>query len=267
MNVSINLPQLDQTDEHAKEHRAGPSWKDIIQICAAPISMVFPIITYLLLDEDTIRYNILLKLAIVLPPFLYSGVHCLIMFNNNRTEQSKPLSTPRPPLVFLLNTLLLLFSIISLISIIAFPIDEWGKDYTIFLSIILPSFFVSSTYLLSTSCTLTRSSLQYTTTNTIDILLDLLILLSILASIAAGIALDINIWAWTFCFIILPVILIFIRSWREKYLPSAKYEGSVVASRVAIPLIIFLISIVIYSLLTHLLLLIFKEKLKSPEHY
>ncbi|KAG5858487.1 DUF2463 domain-containing protein [Encephalitozoon hellem] len=259
MNVNINVPVLHPDDKHMKGHRAGLNWKDIIQICAAPISMVFPIITYLLLEEDTIRYNMLLKLAIVLPPFLYSGVHCLIMFNNSRTEQSDSSSTP---LSTFLNIIFLLFSIISLLSIIAFPIDEWGKDYTIFLSIILPSFFVSSTYLLSTSCTLTRSIFQYTAANTADILLDLLILLSILASIAAGIALNINVWAWTFCFIILPAILILTRSWREKYLPSAKYNGPTSPWRVAILIIIFLIAIIIYSFLTRLLLLIFKEKLK-----
>ncbi|WEL38924.1 DUF2463 domain-containing protein [Encephalitozoon hellem] len=260
MNVSINLPELEQTDEHTKEHRAELNWRDIIQICAAPISMVFPIITYLLLDEDTIRYNILLKLAIVLPPFLYSGVHCLIMFNKNRTEQSDSSSTP---LSTFLNIIFLLFSLISLLSIITFSIDRCDKNYETFLCLVIFFFLVSSTYLLSTSCTLTRSSFQYTTTNTADTLLDLLIFLSIPASIA-GIALNINIWAWTFCFIILPAILIFIRSWREKYLPSTKYEGSAAVWRLFVPAIILLIAISIHTFLGYTLLATFREKLQAP---
>ncbi|WEL39136.1 DUF2463 domain-containing protein [Encephalitozoon hellem] len=259
MNVNINVPVLHPADKHIKEHRAELNWKDIIQICAAPISMVFPIITYLLLDEDTVRYNILLKLAIVLPPFLYSGVHCLIMFNKNRTEQSDSSSTP---LSTFLSIIFLLFSLISLLSIIALSIvDERNEDLDAFLFSMIP-FLLTSTYLLSTSYTLTRSSFQYTTTNTINILLDLLIFLSITAPIA-DIALNINVSAEVFCFIILPATLIFIRSWREKYLQSAKYNGPPKLWRIFIPAIILVTAIIAYGLMGFVSLFILSKEFPS----
>ncbi|KAG5858504.1 DUF2463 domain-containing protein [Encephalitozoon hellem] len=139
MNVSINLPELDQTDEHTKEHRAALGCWDIIQICAAPISMALPSIICFLLEENIIKRSILPKLAMSFPPFLYLGIQCLILFNKNRKEQSKPPSTPRSSLAFRLNTLLLLFSIISLISIIPLTIENRDEVSVASISLTLPT--------------------------------------------------------------------------------------------------------------------------------
>ncbi|UTX42703.1 DUF2463 domain-containing protein [Encephalitozoon hellem] len=262
MNVNINVSQLDLTDKHTKERKVKLDCWDIIQICAAPISIVLPIITYLLLEEDTIRYNTLPHLAIVLPPFLYSGIQYFVLFNNNRKEECESLSTLKSALAFLLNTLLLLFSIISFLSIIALLIDKWDKDSEIFFSIVLPP-LLAPTYLLSTSCSLAQSNFHYTTANTVDILLDLLILLSIPAPFIACIVFNIGKNAWMLCFTVILAILTLIRSWKEKYFPSAKYDSPTRLWRVAIPVIILVIAIIAYGFMAILSLLILHNELPS----
>ncbi|WEL38139.1 DUF2463 domain-containing protein [Encephalitozoon hellem] len=257
------------TNTHHTQHSLNQPTQQtpLLKRSLPTISIISPIIVCLLLESYSIPYSTPLKLIIPLPPFLYSGIQYLIIFNNNRREQSVSPSTLSSALHSLTNISLLLFSLISLLSIIALTIDIRDGDSKAFLLfIIMYPFLVSSTYMLSTSCTLTQSNFQYTTTNTADILLDLLILLSILASIV-GIDLNINVQALLFCSIIVPAILIFIRSWRERCLQSTKHEESVAVWRVAILIIIFLIAIIIYSFLAYMLLLIFKEKLKSPEYY
>ncbi|UTX42526.1 DUF2463 domain-containing protein [Encephalitozoon hellem] len=246
MNLSINLPELDQTDEHTKEHRAALGCWDIIHICAAPISMVLPSIICLLLKENIIRYSIFSKLAIVLP-LLYSGIHYLILFNKNRTEQSEP---PHTALYSLRNITLFLLFATSFIFIILLSVgrDDKIKGLEPLLSLVLLPLLVLLAYMSSTSCSFTRSNFQYTTTGTVDILLDLLILLSTLAPIA-GMVSDVNFIVWTIYFITALPVLILIRSWREKYLPSAKYNGPAKPWRVAIPIIIFLIAIITYIIL------------------
>ncbi|KAG5858488.1 DUF2463 domain-containing protein [Encephalitozoon hellem] len=247
MNVSINLPELDQADEHTKEHRAALGCRDILHICAALISMALPIIICLLPEESGDRLDTLFKLAMSFPPFLCLGIQCLILFDKNIAEQSESPSTLSSALVFLLNTLLLLFSAISLISIIALTIENWDEDSVVSISLMLPPLF-ASIHLLDTSCSLTHSDFHYTTTNTADILLDLLIFLAVLASTACFVFKTIS-QTLAFCSIIVSTILILIRSWREKYLPSAKYEGSVVPWRVAISIIILVIATIIYAIM------------------
>ncbi|UTX42305.1 DUF2463 domain-containing protein [Encephalitozoon hellem] len=264
MNLSINLPELDQTDEHTKEHRAALGCWDIIHICAAPISIVLSTIICLLLKEDLIEYNILLRLITISPPFLYSGMHCLALFNKNRKEQCESSSTFHSALRTLLNTLLLLFSVISFLSIIALSIvHEWDEDSDDFLSIVLPP-LLTSTYLLNTSCSLTQSNFRYTTTNTTDILLDLLILLFTPALIIIDTVLNIGSKAWIFCFITALPVLILIRSWRERCLPSTKHEESVAVSRTAIPIIILVTAIIAYSLMGILSLSVLNKTSSGP---
>ncbi|UTX42313.1 DUF2463 domain-containing protein [Encephalitozoon hellem] len=264
MNVSINLPELDQTDEHTKEHRAALGFWDIIQICAAPVSMALPIIICSLLQRNTIHYNTLPKLAMSFPPFLYSGVHCLIMFNNNRKEQYESPSTLNSALAFLLNILLLLFSAISFLSIILSATKKWNQNIKNLLTILVFPFLVPSTYLLSTSCSLAQSNFHYTTTNTLDILLDLLILLSIPASIA--IIPIFSFWkkVWIPCFVIILPILILIRSWREKYRPSAKYNGPTKIWRVATLIIILAPAIIAYGFIGFTSLYILNQTSSGP---
>ncbi|WEL38155.1 DUF2463 domain-containing protein [Encephalitozoon hellem] len=264
MNASINLPQLDKTDQHTKEHRVKIGCRDIIHICAAPISMVLPIIICLLLQENLIKYNILPKLLILIPPFLYSGVHCLIMFNKNRTEQSESPSTLSSALHSLTNITLLLFSLISLLSIIALSIiNTWGKDVYAFLSAMLP-FLLASTYLLDTSCSLTRSNFQYTTANSLDILLDLLIFFFTSASIITNRVSEIDENTYMLASTILPAILILIRSWREKYRPSAKYNGPAKLWRAAIPIIILVSTAIAYGFMGFISLYILNQTSSGP---
>ncbi|KAG5858473.1 DUF2463 domain-containing protein [Encephalitozoon hellem] len=192
MNANTNVPVLHPDDKHIKEHRAGLSWKDIMKICAAPISMVLPTITYLLLDEDTIEHNIFLKFIVVFPPLLYSGIHYLILFNKNRKMQLDSSSTP---LSTFLNIAFLLLSATLFLSIIVLAIGKWNEDIKNLFSLVMSPFLVLSTHLLTTSCSLTQSNFHYTATNTVDILLDLLALLFVPVSITVGIVLDVNVAA------------------------------------------------------------------------
>ncbi|UTX42697.1 DUF2463 domain-containing protein [Encephalitozoon hellem] len=265
MNASINLPQLDKTDQHTKEHRVKIGCRDIIHICAAPISMVLPIIICLLLQENLIKYNILPKLAIVLPPLLYSGIQCfVVLFNNNREEQCESPSTLNSVLHSLTSITLLLFSLISLLSIIALSIiNTWGKDVYAFLSAMLP-FLLASTYLLDTSCSLTRSNFQYTTANSLDILLDLLIFFFTSASIIANRVSEIDENTYMLASTILPAILILIRSDREKYRPSAKYNGPAKLWRAAIPIIILVSTAIAYGFMGFISLYILNQTSSGP---
>ncbi|KAG5859427.1 DUF2463 domain-containing protein [Encephalitozoon hellem] len=259
MNVNINVSQLDLTGEHTKERKVKLDCWDIIQICAAPISIVLPTIIYLLLEEDIIRYSILPQLAIVFPPFLYPGIQYFVLFNNNRKEQCESPSKLKYALAFLLNTLFLLFSIISFLSIIALLIDKWDKDSEIIFSITLPPLF-TPTYLLSTSCSLAQSNFHYTTANTVDILLDLLIFLS-QASIITISTFNFVEKVWALFFIILLPILILIRSWREKYLPSAKYSGPTKPWRVATLIVILVSAIIAYDFMGFMSSLVLDQEL------
>ncbi|KAG5858490.1 DUF2463 domain-containing protein [Encephalitozoon hellem] len=260
MNVSINLPQLDQTDQHTKQHRATPACRDIIQICAAPISIVLPIIVHLLLEEDLIRYNILPKLAIVLPPLLYSGIQCfVVLFNNNREEQCESPSTLTSALRSLTNISLLLFSLISFLSIILLATDKYNQNIKSLLIMLTFPYLVPSTYLLNTSCSLTQSNFHYTTTNSLDILLDLLILLST-ASIITILTFNFVEKGWILCFVIVLPILILIRSWREKYRPSTKYNGPTSLWRVATLIVILVSAIIAYSFMGFTSLLILDQE-------
>ncbi|WEL38741.1 DUF2463 domain-containing protein [Encephalitozoon hellem] len=260
MNASINLPQLDQTDQHTKEHRVKIGCRDIIHICAAPISMVLPIIIRLLLKENLIKYNILPKLAIVLPPLLYSGIQCfVVLFNNNREEQCESPSTLNSALHSLTSITLLLFSLISLLSIILSATEKWNQNIRNLLSTLIFPYLVPSTYLLNTSCSLAQSNFQYTTTNTVDILLDLLILLSP-ASIAIIPIFNFVEKEWILFFIILLPIFTLIRSSREKYFPSAKYNGPTSLWRVATLIIILVLAIIAYGFIGFTSLLILDQE-------
>ncbi|KAG5858466.1 DUF2463 domain-containing protein [Encephalitozoon hellem] len=206
--------------------------------------MALPSIICFLLEENIIKRSILPKLAMSFPPFLYLGIQCLILFNKNRKEQSEP---PHTALFSLRNiTLFLLFATSFIfITLLSVGQDDKVKDLEPFLSIVLLPLLVLFAYMSSTSCSLTQSNFQYTTTGTVDILLDLLILLSTLAPIA-GMFSDVNFIVWTICFIIVLPILMLIRSWREKCLPSAKYNGPTKIWRVAISIIILVTAIITY---------------------
>ncbi|UTX43906.1 DUF2463 domain-containing protein [Encephalitozoon hellem] len=260
MNANTNILEIHLTDEHIKEHRVGLSWKDIMRICAAPISMVLPIIAYLLLDEDTIEHNIFLKFIVVFPPLLYSGIHYLILFNKNRKVQLDSSSTP---LSTFLNIVFLLLSATLLLSIIVLTIGEWNEDIKNLFSLVMSPFLVLSTYLLTTSCSFTQSNFQYTATNTVDILLDLLALLFVPVSITVGIVLDVNVVAWMFCFITAPFIIILIRLWRSEVLLFSRYQGNAKLLRAIIPIILLLIAITVCGFLIRALLDTFKGRFQT----
>ncbi|WEL38140.1 DUF2463 domain-containing protein [Encephalitozoon hellem] len=259
MKFTINPSQLYPIYNHIREGRIKLDWKDAMQIYLAPTSIILPSIICLSPKENIIRHSISSKLAIVLPPFLYSGIQYFILFNNTR-EQSEQTPTEHTPIHILLNTLLLLFSAISFLSTIPFTIDPWNRDSKALLPIAISPFLVSSTHLLTTSCTLTRYNFHYTPTGSVDILLDLLIFLSITPTIPS-IHSNINPSPEVFYLIILSAILTMSRSWKEKCLPSAKYNGPTKIWRVAIPITILASATIIYAITAYASLVTLKKEL------
>ncbi|KAG5860370.1 DUF2463 domain-containing protein [Encephalitozoon hellem] len=272
MNFTINASQLYPTHNYTKEHKVKLDWKDVMRICVAPMSIVLPVIIYSLLKEHAIRYNIVLKFIIVLPPFLYSGIQYFILFDKNRRTQCESPSIFNSAIGFLLSIALLLPFITTFIFIIGLSTTNWKKyDIHFFLTVTSP-LLISFAYLLSTSCSLTRSNFQYTTASAVDILLDLIILILMLGAVADLSSLgkddlslrrknDLN----NFYSVINFAIVALIRSYRESYLLSAKHNGPTKIWRLAILAIPLLIVIVtIYKPSVCLLLLdTFKEEFQA----
>lgn len=154
-----------------------PHWRDIIQHHIPPISIALPIIIYLL-PEKSINHNLLLRFITVILPCSYSTTQSLLLFLHNRKScnyRSSYISSIRTSGI--LDVFLLSFISIPVILVFAASIDTWDDQALPRLSMYFCPLIVLSTYLLSTSCNLTTTSLQFTTTGNIDILLDLLMLL------------------------------------------------------------------------------------------
>ncbi|WEL38338.1 DUF2463 domain-containing protein [Encephalitozoon hellem] len=264
MNFTINVSQLYLKNNYTKEHRVKLDWRDAMRICVAPMSIVLPVIIYSLLEEHAIRHSILLKFIIVLPPFLYSGIQYFILFDKNRRTQCESPSIFNSAIGFLLSIALLLPFVTAFIFIIGLSITNWKKyDIHFFLTVTSPH-LISFAYLLSTSCSLTRSNFQYTTTGAVDILLDLIIfilMLGTMADLSSRKENDLN----DFCPVTIFAIVALIRSYRESYLLSAKHRGPTKIWRLAILTIPLLIVIAtIYKPSVRLLLLdTFKEEFQA----
>ncbi|KAG5858476.1 DUF2463 domain-containing protein [Encephalitozoon hellem] len=218
-------------------------WALLLKQHAATISVIPPIIIYLLLREDTI-HNVLLKLIIHTPPLLYSGTHYLIMSRN--TKHPVSISTLHTALGSLLSIILPLLSTISLLTIVTLTLNDWEKDGIYIFSTSISPLLVLLPYTLSTSCVLTKSNFHYSATDTVHILLDLLILL----------------FACHPRSIIISIVFVFIKSSTERCSLPAPHRHPK-PWRLAVPAIILLIAISIHTFLGYALLATFREKLQA----
>ncbi|UTX42682.1 DUF2463 domain-containing protein [Encephalitozoon hellem] len=270
MKFTINPSQLYPIYNHIREGRIKLDWKDAIQTLA-PTAMVLPSIICLSPKENIIRHSTSSKLAIVLPPFLYSGIQYFILFDKNRRTQCESPSIFNSAIGFLLSIALLLPFITAFIFIIGLSITNWKKyDIHFFLTVTSPH-LISFTYLLSTSCSLTRSNFQYTTTGAVDILLDLIIFILMLGAMADLSSLgednlslmkenDLN----NFYSVTTFAIVVLIRSYRESYLLSAKHNSPTKIWRLAILIPLLIVIATIYKPSVRLLLLdTFKEEFQA----
>lgn len=177
MNTAISIEEIQTTGRSSSdENETVQSWKDIMQQYAALISIVFPLVTYLAL-KDSIRENALLKFITVLLPCTYSSSKNLLLLLNNRNHGL--------PLLFrfVLNSLFLAFTIVSILLTILSSLDEWNSEDILCFHMIFPSLVVLPAYLLSTSSSLETNLPSFASTSDIDVLLDSIILLSIVIGI------------------------------------------------------------------------------------
>ncbi|WEL37953.1 DUF2463 domain-containing protein [Encephalitozoon hellem] len=185
------------------------------------ISILIPLILTILHQNYIIRDSMLLRLITVLPPCIYSGIQYLILFSNIKHHASKSV------LHSLLALAFVSFSVILFIcATILLAYYEWSQEDFYSFSTIFSPLLILPPYLLSTSCGLAHNNFQYTSTDSIDILLDLLILLAIPSRIAI---LELNkntsqnspqrpIYSTT-----VFAALLFTRSYTESHPPSAKF--------------------------------------------
>ncbi|WEL38154.1 DUF2463 domain-containing protein [Encephalitozoon hellem] len=236
------------TNTHHTQHSLNQPTQQtpLLKRSLPTISIISPIIVCLLLESYSIPYSTPLKLIIPLPPFLYSGIQYLIIFNNNRREQSVSPSTLSSALHSLTNISLLLFSLISLLSIIALAIDTWDEHSYAFLIVTISPLQVIPPYLLSISSK--QSTLYYSPTTTVDILLDLTILLTVPASIAAAAFINHSPEHYLLTLIVLSAILIQLRSYTETYTSQKTHNTQNSRWRQAIPIITLLIAASLYAI-------------------
>lgn len=153
MSVIINSKEI-QTSAKSSSEKNEVDQKGIVQQYGASISMVFPIIICLVL-EDSIKDSAFLRFITALLPCPYSGVHYFLLLDSNRNPHDESPSLFHPILYSILNLIFLLFPIISLLCIIAFTIYKWEEGTSISFSTIVSPMIVVSAYLLPTSCSLT----------------------------------------------------------------------------------------------------------------
>ncbi|UTX43261.1 DUF2463 domain-containing protein [Encephalitozoon hellem] len=241
MRTSTSVLQTHITDDN---ERTEPYCRGIIQQYAASMSMAFSMIIYLLL-RNHVGNILFLRFVTALTSFSYLGLQYFCLFNSNKKSFDGSQSIFGSVFYLILNIIFLMFSIISFISIISFPVGVWGKKTIAGYFTTLFPLLALSTFLLSTSCSVTSSSFEFTTTDDIDMFLDFSALLCVLMMIVMLILCQKN--GGRFFFAIVSTIPVLIRSYRRKHLSSPKYQGPTTIWRPAIPTIILAITLISYS--------------------
>ncbi|CAD26522.1 hypothetical protein [Encephalitozoon cuniculi GB-M1] len=249
MNTT-HVPEPHRTEQHAENQR---HWRKILGI-APIVSIAFPATMYFISDEDSFEDSLFLRFITVLLPFSYSAVQYALLHTNWKSH-NKPERILQSILYYTLNLLFLAFSIISILSIIAFTLAEWEDDDwennndPIIFSFILPSFTVPLTYLLSTSCCLVPGQIGFTDTG-INVLVDILILLCSAGDLVPAF----DEVKHCYYFAIISSILILIRLLREKLSPEKQSPPPTAPWRIAVFVLILISIVIAYALLAYLIM-------------
>ncbi|CAD25526.1 hypothetical protein [Encephalitozoon cuniculi GB-M1] len=241
MNTT-HVPEPHRTEQHTENQR---HWRKILDI-APIVSIAFPAAMYFIFTKDSFEDSLFLRFITLLLPFSYSAVQYALLHTNWKSH-NKPEGILQSMLYYTLNLLLLAFTIISILSIIAFTLAEWegddweNNDDPIIFSFILPSFTVPLTYLLSVSCRLVPGHIGFTDTG-INVLIDILILLCSTGNLVPAF----DEVKHCYYFAIISSILILIRLLREKHGPSEKSALPTAPWRVAILVLILIFAALIY---------------------
>ncbi|UTX42525.1 DUF2463 domain-containing protein [Encephalitozoon hellem] len=213
MNAAHTHHEHPSQNTHATTEQ---SHTHLLKQYAPTISILIPLILTILHQNYIIRDSMLLRLITVLPPCIYSGIQYLILFSNIKHHASKSV------LHSLLALAFVSFSVILFIcATILLAYYEWSQEDFYSFSTIFSPLLILPPYLLSTSCGLAHNNFQYTSTDSIDILLDLLILLYI--TITAAVFISNQETTWSLYSTIAFAALLFTRSYTESHPPSAKF--------------------------------------------
>ncbi|CAD25914.1 hypothetical protein [Encephalitozoon cuniculi GB-M1] len=233
---TMHVPEPHRTEQHTENQR---HWRKILDI-APIVSIAFPAAMYFIFTKDSFEDSLFLRFITVLLPFSYSAVQYAVLLHTNRMPHNKPEGILQSMLYYTLNLLLLAFTIISILSIIAFTLAEWEDDDSLLYSITLPSFFIPFTYLLSVSCRLVPGQIGFTDTG-INVLIDILILLFPRTALVSKESKDRLLYAVLF---LLPIL---IRLLKEKYCPSGKSSLPTASWRVAVLALILILVFFAYT--------------------
>ncbi|CAD25040.1 hypothetical protein [Encephalitozoon cuniculi GB-M1] len=224
-------------------HTINQQHRIVIRNFSSFVSLIFTFFACYTFSEHDFKEDLFFRFIVLLPSFSYLILQYLIFFHTTWKGYCKTESTLRNILHSTLIVLLLAFVIINIFSSITFVTDKWNSEDLFFYSIILPSFFIPPTYLLSTSCDFITTS--FTATG-INILVDLMILLSYLTFLLLLLFLEKA--EYRPYFILASFVLILVKSLKEIYLPSRESSSPAASWRVIIFALVFTLAVITHSL-------------------
>ncbi|UYI26652.1 DUF2463 domain-containing protein [Encephalitozoon cuniculi] len=238
-----SIPQPHETNEQhhteIQHHRSAILNNDLVVL----ISIAFPALLYFIFDKDNFEKNPCLRLITTLFPLSYLAAQHLLLFHTSWKGNNKPEDTLHKALRYFFSALFITFATIFILSIIILTNDNWSKDDDpLFFSIVLPSFFIPPTYLLSISCSLVPGQTGFTDTG-INILIDVLILLCFIVNF---IFMHEKSKYRLYSAVTFP-LLVLVRLLTEKYYPSGKSSLPTTTWRVVAFVLIFILVIYTYT--------------------
>ncbi|CAD26973.1 hypothetical protein [Encephalitozoon cuniculi GB-M1] len=245
----INTSRLHETNKQFKNKNEATKlhWRTFFNNFGPFTSIIFSMLMYLIFSKNDFNGTPFLRFVGVLFPSLYSSMeYFLLLFDSWRSDHRVLLSL-HGVLYLLLNTILFMFSFVTIISTIAFTASKWNdNDDPATFTMAIPSFFVSFAYLLSISCDFSAKSVLSIGMST-NVPIDLLILLIPII----GTILLIEKSRYHFYFFIVPAILIPVRSLKERYFVSGKSSLSVAPWRTMVFVFMLILGVFVYAFLAY----------------
>ncbi|KAL7344502.1 DUF2463 domain-containing protein [Encephalitozoon intestinalis] len=241
--------------DHQEISKPKSHWLlDLYSTFATPISILIPLLMPMAFEQNTFESNSFIGLIFFAIPLLNLAFLNLHSFFVIRKYKKKS----KPAFYFILYSVLrFLFFIFFIISILLIPIFYLSNlnDFdTKFFSFFLFPFALSTTYLLSISCSFTPGSICFIDTG-FNALLDILLLMSSLISLGA--------WCQNekyLPYLFFPTfLLIFLRPLNQRYNPSRK-SPKTTAWRQILFAIILVIPTIFYLLMAFFSFLFITEK-------
>ncbi|UTX44807.1 DUF2463 domain-containing protein [Encephalitozoon intestinalis] len=258
----ISIPE--QTTIQDSDHQESSKLNfhrllDLYPSFATPISILIPLLMNITLDKNTFKSNPLFRFIFFAIPLSHLSLLNLRLLFSIKNSDKKSLFSSILHSVF--RFLFFTFSIISILLIPAFYLDNPEDFESLSFFFLFVPFPISATYLLSTSCCLTPGSISFIDTSP-DALFDILPLLSSLVFIFL-LQKNEKYLLPSLCLYIFSFLLILLRSYNQRYNPSPKAEETTLWRKIVFATI-FAIFLFAYIIATLALLLLALEKLPIP---